>query len=453
MTGLRQGIAIASVLAAMALVVLDSSIANIALPAIAHSFRIAPAQSVWVVTAYQAALVMALLPAAQLAQAIGLRRTFAGGVALFALASLACAAAPSLGWLIAARFAQGLGGAAIMALGVALMRFTVGPERLGNAIGWNALTVALSSAAGPAIGGAILAFASWQWLFLVNLPLAALALAAASMLPAMQGDGRRIDLASIGLLAAGVACLVMAGEIMMHSALLATALLACGGATLALLWLRDSPKPEPLVPFDLLRLRAFRLSAIASVCCFAGQSGALVALPFHLQRTIGLDTVGAGLVLATWALSVAITGPISGHLSSRIETGALSATGCVILASGLAGFALWPAGAASPWLALPAIVCGAGFGLFQVPNNRNLFLSAPQARSAAAGGMQGTARLAGQTLGALGVTLLLANAAVDAATRTGIAAGAGVAIGAALASLARVPGLKAQAASSVASSP
>ena len=159
----RQSLAIASVLSAMALVVLDANIANVALPTIAHALEVSAAHSVWVVTAYQAALVMALLPAADLAQSIGMRRTFAGGVALFTLASLGCALAPSLVWLAAARFLQGLGGAAIMALGVALLRFTVGPRRLGDAIGWNSLTVALCSALGPAIGVAILSAASWHF--------------------------------------------------------------------------------------------------------------------------------------------------------------------------------------------------------------------------------------------------------------------------------------------------
>ena len=167
----RRTVAIASVLAAMVLVVLDAAIANVALPTIARSLQVTPAMSVWVITAYQTALLMALLPCAALGESLGYRRVFTVGVALFTGASVLCALSPSLPWLVAARFLQGLGGAAVMALGVALLRVVVPHRRLGTAIGWNALAVALSSAAGPTIGAAVLSAANWPWLFAVEPPL------------------------------------------------------------------------------------------------------------------------------------------------------------------------------------------------------------------------------------------------------------------------------------------
>ena len=128
---------------------------GVALPTIAQSLHVTPAMSIWVITAYQTALLMALLPCAALGESLGYRRVFTVGVALFTGASVLCALSPSLSWLVAARFLQGLGGAAVMALGVALLRVVVPHRRLGTAIGWNALAVALSSAAGPAIGAGI----------------------------------------------------------------------------------------------------------------------------------------------------------------------------------------------------------------------------------------------------------------------------------------------------------
>ncbi len=172
----RHMVAIASVLAAMVLVVLDAAIANVALPTIARSLSVTPAMSIWVITSYQTALLMALLPCAALGESIGYRRVFTGGVALFMGASVLCALSPSLFWLVAARLLQGLGGAAVMSLGVALLRVVVPDRRLGTAIGWNALAIALSSASGPTIGAAILSAASWPWLFAINLPLGALVL-------------------------------------------------------------------------------------------------------------------------------------------------------------------------------------------------------------------------------------------------------------------------------------
>ena len=195
----RGTLAIASVLAAMVLVVLDAAIANVALPTIATSLQVTPATSVWVITAYQAALLMALFPCAALGESIGYRRVFTAGIALFTGASVLCALAPSLSWLVAARFLQGLGGAGVMALGVALLRIVVPHQRLGAAIGWNALAIALSSAAGPTIGAAILSASSWPWLFAVNLPLGLLVLLASRALPKTGGTARRLDKLSVGL--------------------------------------------------------------------------------------------------------------------------------------------------------------------------------------------------------------------------------------------------------------
>lgn len=175
--------AIIAVLAAMMLVVLDAAIANVALPSIARSLDVTPAMSVLIVTAYQMALVMALLPCAALGESLGYRRVFIAGVAMFTLASALCAVSPSLPWLVAARFLQGLGGAAVMALGVALLRFVVPHGQLGAAIGWNALVIALSSAAGPTIGALILSGTRWPWLFAVNLPVGVVVLLASRALP------------------------------------------------------------------------------------------------------------------------------------------------------------------------------------------------------------------------------------------------------------------------------
>src|SRR5690606_3436668 len=136
---------------------------------------------------------------AHVAERFGYRRLFAGGLALFSTASLLCALAPTLPLLVAARFAQGLGGAAIMSLGIALLRVALGPERLGAAIGWNALTVALCSAAAPIAGALILSIAAWPWLFLVNLPVSAIALIAARRLPEVAPTRHMVDVTGMAL--------------------------------------------------------------------------------------------------------------------------------------------------------------------------------------------------------------------------------------------------------------
>jgi len=428
--------AIAAVLAATALVVLDAAIVNLALPTIAYALRVSPAMSILVMTAYQLALVMALLPCAALGESLGFRRVFTVGVALFTVASAFCAAAPSLPWLVAARFLQGLGGAAVMALGVALLRQVVPSNWLGAAIGWNALTVALATATGPSLGAVILSATSWPWLFALNLPIGAATLLASRALPRSPGSSRALDPVSIALNGGVFAALVVGADLLPTRPLFSMVLLFVAGAALALLVRREAAKALPLVPLDLLRVRSVSISAAASVCLFTGQTAALVALPFHLQHGLGLSALQTALYITPWPLTVAIAAPVAGHLSDRVPTAWLCALGGVVLALGLSAMAMWAPSA--PRILVPCIMlCGLGFGLFQAPNNRNLFLGASPERSGAAGGLQGTARLTGQTAGAVLMTALFTATSVDLAPRLGLGIGAALTLTAGIVSTLR----------------
>lgn len=433
----RRIVAIAAVLSAMSLVVLDAGMTNVALPTMARALDVTPARAILVITAYQIALVMALLPCAALGDRFGLRRVFGAGVVVFTLASALCAMAPSLPWLAGARFVQGLGGAAVMAMGVALLRLTVPPAQLGAAIGWNALTVALSSAAGPALGALILASLGWPWLYLINIPLGALALLAAVALPTTPAAAQRIDVLSVALNGATFACLVIGAVMLPTRPGAASLVLAIAAACLIALIRREMQKSSPLIPLDLLRDRSFRTSVIASVFCFSGQTAGLVALPFYLQHGLGQTPLTTGLYLTAWPLSVAATALVAGRLADRMPTAWLCACGGGCLAIGLAAIALWPLHGDTRLIILFAVVCGVGFGLFQVPNNRNMFLSAPAHRSGAAGGLQGTARLLGQTAGAVLMTVLFTMTPMRSAPTIGFAIGAALALVAGLVSMLR----------------
>ena len=163
----------------------------------------------------------------------------------------------------------------------------------------------------------------------------------------------------------------------------------------------------------------------------------MVALPFYLQHGLGQSAWMTGLYMTPWPLTVAIAAPLAGRIANLVSTAWLCAVGGVFLAIGLAAAALWPLQSHLLPLVLPTVVCGLGFGLFQVPNNRNMFLAAPRERSGAAGGMQGTARLAGQTSGAIIMTLLLTMTSVDAAPRIGLGLAAVLALAAGLVSTLR----------------
>ncbi|MGO4764190.1 MFS transporter [Cupriavidus sp. 2KB_3] len=416
----RRGCAIASVLAGMVLVVLDAAIANIALPTIAVSLHVTPASAVQVVIAYQLGLVMMLLPAAALGESIGYRRVFVTGAAIFTAASIVCAASPSLTWLVGARFLQGIGGAGILALGVALLRSIVPSHRLGAAIGWNAVTVALSSAAGPTLGATILSFGQWRCTFAVSVPIGVCVVLCAQALPNVKGTGRVVGLTSVALSAGMFALFFIGAQILPTQPQIALPLIVAAILLATLLWRRELQRVAPLLPVDLLWRPSFRLSVIASVLSFTGQAAALVALPFSLQHAFGLPPLAAALYLLPWPLTVAITAPLAGRLADRLPTAVLCLTGGILLAVGLASAAFAQVDRHTLSLGIFVMLCGAGFGLFNVSNNRNMFMSAPRERSGAAGGLQSVARVTGQTIGAVFMSMLLTSYSVIVATRIGL---------------------------------
>lgn len=251
-------------------------------------------------------------------------------------------------------------------------------------------------------------------------------------------EPRKLDLVSVALNAGTFGPLVLGVDLLVAQPWLGGALLALAAMSLVVLIRREIPRQAPLIPLDLLRDGSFRISVIASVCCFGGQMASYVALPFYLQHGLGLDAFTTGLYMTPWPLTVAFAGPLSGRLADRVSTGWLCAAGGVCLASGLALASLWPLHGNLLPLVLFTMLSGLGFGFFQVPNNRNMFLSAPRERSGAAGGMQGTARLVGQTAGAVIMTLLFSLASAEAAPRIGLAIAAGLALAGGIVSVLRV---------------
>lgn len=433
----RRYLAMFALLAAIVLAVLDGAIANVALPTMAGALHVSPAASIWIVSGYQLALVVSLLPFSALGESIGYRPVFTGGVLVFTVASALCAVSPNLPVLVAARVLQGFGGAAIMGMLAGLLRFTYPQRLLGTAIGWNALAVALGSAVGPTLGAAILTFASWPWLFAVNIPFGISVLLAARALPETEPHRRPVDGVSVLLNALFFAPLILAVDRLTEAPLWSGFLFAVSFVSLVLLVRREAPRPAPLIPLDLLRRPAIRLSVIASVCAFAAQMLAFVGLPFYIQHGLGRDAFTTGLLMTPWPLAVMVAAPLSGRLSNRMSTGTLCAAGGGCLAVGLALASLWPLGSSVTPLVGFNLLSGLGFGFFQTPNNRNMLLSAPRERSGAAGGMQSTARLFGQTNGAV-ITALLFSFVGNAAPRLALGIGAGLALAAGLVSTFRI---------------
>ena len=421
----RRYWAIAAIVLAITMSVLDSTIVNVALPTMARDLHASSAASIWVVNAYQLAILTVLLPLATLGERVGYRRISQTGLAVFTLASLGCAFAPSLLTLSIARVIQGLGAAGIMSVSAALVRFTYPHRYLGRAVGINAFAVATSAALGPTIASAVLAVAHWRWLFGINVPLGVIAiLIALYALPDNERAHRRFNVAGAALYAAALGLLLSGLQSLAHHAATPLALGQIGGGC-ALGWLlvrHELPRAAPIIPFDLLRNRVFSLSLATSICSFMAQMAALVALPFEIQR-LGYSAVETGLFMTPWPLALALAAPFAGRLADRYPAGLLGGLGLLGLAGGLMLLALFPATGSPSGFVWRMALCGLGFGFFQAPNNRTIIAAAPRERSGAAGGMLSAARLLGQTLGAASVAILFrAYGAAGARLALGLAA-------------------------------
>jgi len=309
--------------------VLDSAIANIALPSIAADLHVTPAASIWVVNAYQMAVIAALLPCASLGDIHGYRRVYAWGLALFTAASLGCALSPSLPVLTLARAVQGLGGAGIMSVNTALIRFIFPRTQLGRGMGINALIVATSSAIGPSVAAGILSVAHWPWLFAVNVPLGVLALTMVRALPRTQPAGYRFDVASAVMNAVTFVLFISAlGGVAHAQPTGVVALQFARAALVGFLFLRRQiALPAPMLPVDLFRRPVFALTVATSVCSFLAQTSAYVALPFLLEVTLGRSQVATGLMMTPWPLAVGLVAPVAGRLADRFPAGILGGIG------------------------------------------------------------------------------------------------------------------------------
>ncbi|MEK0248255.1 MFS transporter [Raoultella scottia] len=434
--------AILTIVLGIAMAVLDGAIANVALPTIATDLNASPAASIWIVNAYQIAIVIALLPLSFLGDMFGYRRIYKIGLLVFTFTSLACALSHSLEMLTLARVAQGLGGAALMSVNTALIRLIFPKRFLGRGMGINSFVVAVSSAAGPTIAAAILSIASWQWLFLINIPLGIVSLTLAiRYLPANSGRSRiiRFDLPSavMNALTFGLLITALGGFAQGQSGQLVlaevVAMLVIGFFFIR----RQLRMPVPLLPVDLLRIPLFSLSICTSICSFCAQMLALVSLPFFLQATIGRSEVETGLLLTPWPLATMVMAPLAGYLIEKIHAGLLGAVGLAVMACGLFGLALLPSSPSDLDIIWRMALCGAGFGLFQSPNNHTIVSSAPSHRSGGASGMLGTARLLGQSTGAALVALLF-NLQGNGGTHTALLLAGGLAVIAATVSGLRV---------------
>ena len=386
------------------MVALDNLVVTMALPSIQEDLNASLASLEWMVNAYTLTFAVLLLPMAALGDRLGRRRVFVAGLAIFTVASAACALAPSTGALVLARAAQGVGGAAVLPLSLTLLTSAVPPARRGAALGvWGAMS-GLAVALGPLLGGAVTEGASWQFIFWLNVPLGLVVVPlAARALAESRGSARRLDAVGLGLVSAGlfavVSGLVRGNE---HGwttpAQLATLLGGVALVTAFVAWERRTP--EPMLPLGLFRSRAFRAVNAAALLMSVGMFGSIFLLAQFLQTVQGYGPLGAGLRTLPWTAVPVLVAPIAGPLSDRIGGRPLLVAGLVLQGLGIGWLGLLlQVDTSYGQMLVPFVLAGAGMGLFFVPVASVVMGSVPASDQGIASGANNGIRELGGVLG------------------------------------------------------
>ncbi|MEK2474238.1 MFS transporter [Streptomyces noursei] len=399
----QRQLALAVCCSALFLVSLDNTALNTALPAIQRDFDASTAGLQWTVDAYLVVLSALLLLAGSTGDRIGRRRVFRAGLALFTTASLLCSLAPSLGWLIAFRALQAVGGCLLTPVAMALITnvFTDRRER-ARAIGvWSAVQ-GITMAVGPLLGGLLVDTVGWRWIFLINLPIGLLALALTGQVPESRAPHpRRLDalgqLLIVVLLATSVYAIIQGPATGWTSPqVLACALTAA--AALPALIVTELAQREPLIELRFFRQPPFTASALSAVCAFAALSGFLFLAALGLQDARGLHAWQAGLYLLPMAAMTIACPPLAGHLTAtRGPHLPLVLSGTATTLAGL--LALLGAQQHTPLLLACYLLFGIGFGLVNAPLTHTAVSGMPRAQAGVASAVTTTSRQIGSALG------------------------------------------------------
>lgn len=395
---------------ALFMVSLDNLVVTTALPVIRRDLGATLQDLEWVVNAYTLTFAVLLLTGAALGDRFGRRRLFSLGLAIFTVGSALAALAPSSGMLILARAGQGIGGAIVTPLTLTILSAAVPAERRALALGaWGGVG-GLALAIGPLVGGAIAQGLSWHWIFWLNVPIGAIAVALAFLrLPKSRGPAGRLDLVGLVLASTGLLGLVWGvihgnGRGWVDPQIV---LALVGGAALLVAFLAwEGWTRDPMLPLHLFRSRAFTVANVVSLLMSFGMFGSIFLLSQFFQVVQGLNPFEAGLRILPWTAMPAFVAPVAGALAGRIGTRPILVTGMTLMAVGLA----WLAAVSSATIAYAAlvpafVVSGMGMGLFFAPIANAVLSAVRPDQEGKASGANNTIREIG---GVFGVAVLAA---------------------------------------------
>ncbi|WP_205833127.1 MFS transporter [Azohydromonas caseinilytica] len=413
--------ALASLSLCMLLPALGTSIANVALPTFTQAFGASFGAVQWVVLAYLLANTTLIVGAGRLGDLLGRRRLLLIGLVLFTVASLLCAAAPTLALLIAARAVQGVGAALLMALGMALVGETVPKKQAGRAMGLLGTTSAIGTALGPSLGGLLIAAFGWPALFLLSAALGLPALWLAwrylpASRPASDKDRPGFDLPGTLLLAATLAAYALAMTLGRgRFGLLNAALLLGAALGLALFLWVQARSASPLVRLARLRDPVLGAGLALSVLVSAVVMATLVVGPFYLAGALGLASAAVGLVMSAGPVLSALAGVPSGRLVDRLGARRMSMAGLLGMAAGCVALCLVPAAWGVAGYVLAIAMLTPGYALFQAANNTAVMNDVPAEQRGVISGLLNLSRNLGLVTGAsvMGSVFAFGSGALD----------------------------------------
>ncbi|MDB6155454.1 MAG: major facilitator superfamily 1 [Chthoniobacteraceae bacterium] len=422
---------------------LGTSIANVGLPTLAQAFTASFQEVQWIVLAYLLAITTLIVSVGRLGDITGRRRLLLAGIFLFTVASLLCGFAPTLRLLIAARAAQGLGAAVMMALTMAFVGETVPKARTGSAMGLLSTMSAIGTALGPSLGGVLIGGLSWRAIFLVNVPLGILTFFLAHRyLPidrrGLKSDRGGFDHVGTLLLALTLAAYALAmtiGRGRFDSLNLALLLAAALGAGLFVL--AEARAASPLIRLAMFRDPVLSASLGMSTLVSTVMMATLVVGPFYLSRALDLDAAMVGVVLSVGPLVAALTGVPAGRIADRFGAQRLTIVGLIGIAAGSFILSIMPATLGISGYIVPIVIITAGYGLFQTANITVVMTEIRPDQRGVISGMLNLSRNLGLITGAsvMGAVFALPSATIDMTTATPEAVATGMRITFALAAI------------------
>ena len=416
--------AVVSLSLSMLLSALGTSIANVSLPTLARTFNASFQDTQWIVLAYLLAMTTVMVSVGRLGDVLGRRRLLLAGLALFTIASLCCGVAATLWMLIAARIAQGLGAAIMMALTLAFVADSVPKQQIGRAMGLLGTMSALGTALGPSLGGVLIGICGWQSIFLINLPLGLLTFALAQhYLPADNPPAHtgRAGFDPWGTLLLALTLIAYTlGLTLGHGQFgrLNLALLVCAAIGMCLFVLVEGKVAAPLVRMTMFRnpvlTAGFAMSALVTTVMMA----TLVVGPFYLSGALALDATRVGLVMSCGPAIAALTGLPAGRLVDRCGSQWMTRAGLIAMAGGCAILTLLPSSLGAAGYVAPLALITSGYALFQAANNTAVMADARAEQRGVISGMLNLSRNLGLISGAsaLGAVFAYGSASTDIAT-------------------------------------